>query len=131
MPRTNPDPLEKDIERKVCEYAKSLGCLAYKFTSPARRSVPDRLFILPHGKGVFFVEFKRRGQKPTESQMVEIAKIRAQGTRVFVIDNVSSGCAAVADMLHGVACAGTGDGYAGCDSLKGCSQCAAVTMEDF
>lgn len=100
MPRTNPDPLEKDIERKVCDYAKSFGCLAYKFTSPARRSVPDRLFILPHGKGVFFVEFKRRGQKPTDSQQAEIAKIEKQGTSVFVIDSVDAGKNLIAAMIH-------------------------------
>ena len=37
--------LEKQIERKVCDYAKNKGLLAYKFTSPARAAVPDRLFI--------------------------------------------------------------------------------------
>ena len=37
--------LEKQIESKVCDYAKSKGVLAYKFTSPARAAVPDRLFI--------------------------------------------------------------------------------------
>lgn len=99
----NKDPLEKVIEKKVCDHAKQLGCLVYKFTSPSRRSVPDRLFIMPGAKGVFFIEFKRRGQKPTEGQKIEIAKIRAQGTRVFVIDNADAGRACVADMLHGVA----------------------------
>jgi hypothetical protein len=99
MPRLNTDPLEKDIEKKVCDYAKSLGCLAYKFTSPAKRSVPDRLFIMPGGKGVFFIEFKRKGQKPTEAQTVEIEKIRSQGTKVFVIDNVALGQTTVADMV--------------------------------
>lgn len=100
MPRTNPNPLEKDIEKKVCDYAKQKNCLAYKFTSPARRSVPDRLFILPDGKGVFFVEFKRRGQKPTDSQEVEIAKIEGQGTSVFVIDSVDAGKNLISAMLH-------------------------------
>lgn len=53
-------PLEKEIEKKVCDYAKASGMLVYKFTSPARRSVPDRLFI-PEGKSAFFIEFKREG----------------------------------------------------------------------
>ena len=35
--------LEKQIEAKVCEYAKTKGVLVYKFTSPARAAVPDRL----------------------------------------------------------------------------------------
>lgn len=85
------DPLEKVIEQKVCDHAKTLGCLVYKFTSPSRRSVPDRLFIMPGGKGVFFIEFKRRGAKPTPSQEVEIAKIHEQGIAVFVVDSVETG----------------------------------------
>lgn len=87
----NSDPLEKDIEAKVCDYAKKLNCIVYKFTSPNRRSVPDRLFIMPGGRGVFFIEFKRLGHKPTVAQEVEIAKIRAQGIYVGVVDNVDAG----------------------------------------
>ena len=86
----NPNPLEKDIEKKVCDYAKSVGMLCYKFTSPARRSVPDRLFITPEGK-VFFIEFKRAGLLPTPAQAVEIEKIRLQHVRVYVVDNVMTG----------------------------------------
>lgn len=118
------NPLEKVIEKKVCDHAKQLGCLVYKFTSPSRRSVPDRIFIMPDGKGAFFIEFKRKGAKPTEAQKIEIAKIRGQGMRVFVIDNVEAGKACVADMWHGVACA-TIDGYKGCAGVEGgCPQCA-------
>ncbi len=93
----NPDPLEKDIERKVCDYAKSLKMLVYKFTSPSRRSVPDRMFITSSGV-VFFIEFKRRGQKPTAAQDVEIAKIKAQGVVVGVVDNVDVGKHLVKEM---------------------------------
>ena len=84
------DPLEKNIERTVVEYAKAFGVLSYKFTSPARRSVPDRLFIAPGGK-VWFCEFKRRGQKPTAAQTVEIAKLRLLGCSVVVVDSVEKG----------------------------------------
>ena len=94
----NPDPLEKDIEKKVVDFAKAKGCIVYKFTSPSRRSVPDRLFISPKGI-VFFMELKRKGQKPTPSQAVEIDKIRRQGVSVFVIDNVDLGKAMVEGML--------------------------------
>lgn len=86
----NPDPLERDIEKKVCEYARSLGMLVYKFTSPGRSHVPDRLFVLPGGR-VFFIEFKRLGKKPTDAQAVEIAKLQKQGVSVFVVDNVDFG----------------------------------------
>ena len=87
---SNPDPLEKDIEKRTCEYARSKNCLCYKFTSPSRRSVPDRLFITPHGL-TFFVEFKRRGQKPTPAQCVEIDKIKRHGVPVGVIDSMEAG----------------------------------------
>lgn len=93
----NLNPLEKDIEKKVCDYAKSLGMLCYKFTSPSRRSVPDRLFLTPDGIA-FFIEFKRKGQKPTASQQAEIEKIRSKGILVGVIDDVKSGKHLVEEM---------------------------------
>ena len=86
--------LEKQIESKVCEYAKTKNVLVYKFTSPARAAVPDRLFIAPDGR-VWFCEFKREGQKPTPAQEREHAKLRAQKVNVFVIDNVEDGKAMV------------------------------------
>jgi hypothetical protein len=81
--------LEKDIERKVCEYARSKGCLAYKFTSPNRVAVPDRLFIY---KGqVWFIEFKAQGKKPTVPQLREHSILASHCFDVFVIDDVGQG----------------------------------------
>lgn len=97
----NPNPLEKVIERKVCEFAKQHGLLVYKFNSEARRSVPDRLFVKPDGH-VFFIEFKRAGKKPTEGQEREIARLRAHGVPVFVIDNVDEGKRVVGLMALGI-----------------------------
>lgn len=94
----NPDPLEKVIEAKVVEFAKSLGCYVRKFTSPAHRSVPDRLLITPHGV-VFFMELKRKGQVPTAGQAVEIEKIRKMNVKVFVVDNVEEGKRIVGSMV--------------------------------
>ena len=59
--------LEKDIEAAFVKRVKSLGGTAEKFTSPNRRSVPDRLVTLPGGV-VVFVELKAPGKKPTEAQ---------------------------------------------------------------
>tara|TARA_R110000803_G_scaffold80444_5_gene146265 strand:- start:4074 stop:4358 length:285 start_codon:yes stop_codon:yes gene_type:complete len=92
--------LEKQIEAKVCEYARSKGVLAYKFTSPARAAVPDRLLIAPDGR-VWFCEFKRTGQKPTPAQDREHAKLRVQKVNVFVIDNVIEGKAMIDVMVMG------------------------------
>ena len=87
----NPNPLEKDIENRVVEFAKKEHkMLVYKFTSPARRSVPDRMFITPDGR-VFFIEMKRKGEKPTAAQAVEQDKIRAMKIPVYVVDNVETG----------------------------------------
>ena len=92
--------LEKQIEAKVCDYAKQRGLLAYKFTSPARAAVPDRLFILPNGL-VFFCEFKREGQKPTAAQAREHQRLREYDVPVFVIDNVADGRSMVDVMVMG------------------------------
>lgn len=90
MPGITVSPLEKDIERKVCDFAKQHHMLAYKFTSPQRASVPDRLFVTGQGH-VFFIEFKRAGKRPTEAQWREINRLRATGVEVFVVDNVDEG----------------------------------------
>ena len=82
--------LEKQIEAKVCDYAKTKNVLAYKFTSPARAAVPDRMFVAPDGR-VWFCEFKRAGQKPTAAQEREHLKLRDHKVNVFVIDNVDEG----------------------------------------
>jgi len=92
--------LEKQIEAKVCDYAKSKNVLAYKFTSPARAAVPDRMFIAPDGR-VWFCEFKRAGAKPTSAQEREHARLRAQKVTVFVIDNVEVGKAMIDFMVLG------------------------------
>lgn len=86
----NNNMLEKDIEKKVCDYAKKLGFYVRKFTSPAQRAVPDRLFINPHGV-VFFIEFKQKGKKPTPLQEHEHKQIRENEGMVFIVDSVVDG----------------------------------------
>lgn len=66
-------------------YARSQGCIAYKFTSPSRRSVPDRLIVCPAGVH-FFIEFKAPGKKPTKAQNLEIGRLRNLGHLVYVCD---------------------------------------------
>jgi hypothetical protein len=95
------NPLEKVIERKVCDFAKQHGLLVYKFNSEARRSVPDRLFIKPDGS-VFFIEFKRAGNKPTEGQQREIRRLHAYGVPVFIVDNIDEGKRIVGLMALGI-----------------------------
>lgn len=90
--------LEKQIESKVCDHAKSRGALVYKFTSPARAAVPDRLFVY---KGtVFFVEFKRSGMKPTPAQIREHLRLQGNGVVVMVIDDTAKGIEMINGMLN-------------------------------
>jgi hypothetical protein len=89
--------LEKQIEAKVCDYAKERGMLVYKFTSPARMAVPDRMFI--YNGRMFFIEFKRGGQKPTAAQDREHERLRQQKINVFVIDDVDKGKWVIETML--------------------------------
>ena len=91
--------LEKEIESRVCTSAKTKGIVTYKFTSPARAAVPDRLFLanIPFflrpviARYVRFIEFKRGGCKPTIPQQREHQRLRDLGFVVDVIDNVSEG----------------------------------------
>ncbi|MDN0108802.1 VRR-NUC domain-containing protein [Yersinia rochesterensis] len=77
---------EDSIEDNLVKEVKKAGGIAYKFVSPGRRSVPDRLVLLPDGK-VIFVECKAPGEKPTAAQIREHEKIRALGFAVWVLDS--------------------------------------------
>lgn len=78
--------LERFIEAYLVKRVKEAGGIAYKFTSPQRRSVPDRLVLLPGGR-VEFVETKATGRKPTPMQLREHERLRALGFVVRVIDS--------------------------------------------
>ena len=82
--------LEKKIEQEVCKYAKERGLDHYKFTSPNRVGVPDRMFVGHHGHA-FFIEFKQFGKTPTACQQREIDKLQNRGFPVYVVDNVEQG----------------------------------------
>jgi hypothetical protein len=82
--------LERDIEKKVGEYAKGKGWLTYKFTSPGHRSVPDRIYISPGGQLVF-IEFKREGGKATTLQLREHDRLRKHKQLVIIVYSVEDG----------------------------------------
>ncbi|ECS0227396.1 VRR-NUC domain-containing protein, partial [Salmonella enterica] len=44
---------ENLIEKHLVTEVKKAGGIAYKFVSPGRRSVPDRIVLLPGGRLVF------------------------------------------------------------------------------
>lgn len=78
---------EKTIEQALCRRIRDLGGLCEKFTSPGRRSVPDRLVTLPGGR-VLFIEVKAPGKTPTPNQTTDHARRRALGCKVLVIDSL-------------------------------------------
>jgi len=92
--------LEKQIEKNVCKHAKKHGMAHYKFNSPARAAVPDRMLI--HNGAVFFIEFKAPGKRPTEPQKREHARLRSHGATVFVVDNINTGCQIIDIICMGV-----------------------------
>ena len=77
---------EKTVERELVKRVKEEGGIAYKFSSPGRRSVPDRLCLFPGGK-ILFVECKRPGGKVTKPQAREHERLRQMGFDVVIIDN--------------------------------------------
>jgi len=79
--------LERDIEQALVKRVKELGGKCEKFTSPGRRSVPDRIVTLP-GNIILFVECKRPGQKPTAKQLKDHEERRLLGCDVRVIDTM-------------------------------------------
>jgi len=78
---------ESLIEKRLCKRVKEFGGLCEKFTSPGKRSVPDRLITLPGG-AIVFVELKRPGSKPTPLQAKDHDRRRALGCDVRVIDSL-------------------------------------------
>lgn len=91
--------LERDIEKAVCQFARDLGCKAYKFTSPAQRAVPDRIIVFPNGYLVF-IEFKAPKARPTELQWREHRDLLDRGQLVAVIDNVADGKALIEEVIR-------------------------------
>ena len=79
--------LERDIEKKFKAHVENLGGMCEKFTSPSRRSVPDRIVTLPGGR-IIFVELKATGQPATEAQQRDHKRRRKLGCDVRVIDNL-------------------------------------------
>ena len=77
--------LEKEIEQYLVAKCKTIGALCEKFTSPNRRSVPDRLITFECR--VYFVELKAPGKKPTEGQLRDHKKRADRGVTVWVLSS--------------------------------------------
>lgn len=90
---------ERDVEYALVNAVRDAGGIAYKFSSPARRNVPDRLIDLP-GAPLFFVECKRPDEEPRKAQAREHARLRARGKVVWIIDTVDKAKTLVASVVR-------------------------------
>lgn len=79
--------IEKAVEMPVVVRAEKAGWFVRKVQWPGRNGAPDRVFI-KDGR-VVWIEFKRPGEKPRLSQVLEHDRMRAAGAEVHWCDNVS------------------------------------------
>lgn len=77
------------MEAALVRYAGQHGIYTRKFSSPAHRGVPDRVFI--KGGVVLFMEVKRPGEEPTPLQLHEIADIVQHGGNAIWCDSTAEG----------------------------------------
>lgn len=81
--------LERQIQKKVADYAKSKGFYAKKLATTNAKGFPDYIFIY---KGLIsFVEFKSSTGELSELQKREIQILRSHGAKVEVINDVEEG----------------------------------------
>jgi streptogramin lyase len=76
--------MERDIERYLVRRVTQLGGVAYKFVSPGRVGVADRIVLLPGGV-VWFVELKTATGRLSPLQKVFAADMRRLGANYIVI----------------------------------------------
>lgn len=78
-------PDERDIERRLVYGVRARGGIAYKFVSPGRRGVPDRLVLTADGAPVVFVELKAPGGRLRPEQEREHRRLQDMGYEVHVL----------------------------------------------
>ncbi len=76
--------LEKRIEQRLGRLLHRRGALFYKFVSPGRPGVPDRIAVLPGGR-VIFIELKTDTGRVSHVQEYEIDRLHQQGAEVYVV----------------------------------------------
>jgi hypothetical protein len=91
---TSEHALEKTIETRCVDWARSRGWLSRKYQAPTRRGSPDRIFM--RNGVVVWIEIKRKGKEPTELQWREIRLMRAAGLNVYWVDDLEDAKAVLA-----------------------------------
>jgi hypothetical protein len=81
--------LEKQIEKKVCDYAKLKGWMVVKNNPVWNKGIPDRMFM--RNGVVLFIEFKRKGGVVSPLQQRWLDKLTEHNIANAVIDSVDNG----------------------------------------
>jgi hypothetical protein len=68
--------MEKEIERHFVWTVERMGGITYKFASPGRKGVADRIACLPDGS-TWFVELKTKGGRLSPLQKMFAADMAA------------------------------------------------------
>jgi hypothetical protein len=91
---------EAQLQNWFTNQLQADGCLTYKFSSPAKAGVPDQIVICKGGH-TFFIEYKHSNKQGrlSKRQIIEIAKLRAQGSNVFVVSDAKQ-LQAVKDYMY-------------------------------
>lgn len=77
---------EKKIEQELIKEVKAMGGICYKFMSPGRKHVPDRLCVLPKGI-IFFVECKKEDEEPRSGQYRELVRLRDMDHHAYYVNS--------------------------------------------
>ena len=80
---------ESTIEREVCAYAKTKGCLTLKLSGQNQKGQPDRMF-LRNGR-VMFIEFKAPGKRPTALQARWLDRLTEHEFHATSCDDIEAG----------------------------------------
>lgn len=75
---------ERDVEARLVRGVRKLGGRCWKWVSPGRSGVPDRVVLLPHGV-VAFIELKDDEGVVSKVQDLTIREIRDLGHRAYVV----------------------------------------------
>lgn len=79
---------ESKIERELVDELARIGVVAYKFVSPGRVGVPDRLCVGLY-PNIFFVEVKQPGESLKPWQKRRRAELEAMGYKVWKCESAS------------------------------------------
>ena len=77
---------EREVERFFKTQLEKRGAIVWKFVSPGQAGVPDRVVLLPGGRGVF-AEMKAPGEKPRPLQRAVFSRMARAGHPVYIIDS--------------------------------------------